>query len=104
MASRRKSRLPLMLSRNDSRPLLLRLRSEDRRLTNNDGYTSRFSAPHPLGEEHPADYPRDEVRRRGSAAPPAGTGHRGPSVPQGTSAHAAFHHLPYFITQASAPG
>src|SRR5258708_19397728 len=81
-----------MLSRNDSLPRLPRLRSEDRRLTTNDGHTSRFPAPHPLGEEHPANHPRDEVRRRAPAAPRAGTGHPGPPGRQGPRGHVGVDH------------
>ena len=35
-------------------------------------HTSRLSAPHPLGEEHAADHPGDEVHFRGEAAARAG--------------------------------
>ena len=37
------------------------------------GNASRFPPPHPLGEKHPADHPRDEVRRSGAVAPRAGS-------------------------------
>src|ERR1051326_104088 len=45
-----------------------------------NGNASRFSAPYSLGEKHPADYPRDEVRRGGSSPPRAGSSACGASL------------------------
>src|SRR5712672_1642504 len=52
--------------------------------------TSRFSAPHTLGEEQPADYARDEVCGRGALAQGAGSGAGGEALCAGTGASVAF--------------
>src|SRR5207249_9441857 len=52
------------------RPAEPQIRDFDRR--SEYGHTSRFPATHPLGEKHPADYARHEVRGRGPIAARAG--------------------------------
>ena len=49
-------------------------------------------APHPIGEEHPADYACDEVRRGGAVASRAGKRIGGAAVCAGTREYVALHH------------
>src|SRR4029077_10161589 len=80
----------------DLPPRWRRLRRNKRpRITTTDAHTTRFPAPHPLGEEHPADYPSDEICRGGKVAARAGIGAGGAPVCTGAGAGAAFDNVAY---------
>src|SRR5947199_2125389 len=82
------------------RPAEPQIRDFDRR--SEYGHTSRFPATHPLGEKHPADYARHEVRGRGPIAARAGSGPGGAALCERTDACAALDHQPDRGTPASA--
>src|SRR5258708_16079081 len=105
-ASRRRLRKQWTRSRNVSqlRLGLARRRAENSLTAFSEYYahTSRFSPAHPLGEEQPADYARDEIRGRGEAATRAGSGVGGASLREGVGARAAFDDGAHSGTAASA--
>ncbi len=61
-----------------------------RRAESFDAHTTRFPAAHSLGEEYPADHARDEIYRRGAAAPGAGDGRIAAAVRRRHSRSASF--------------